>query len=214
MAGWSKLLSATLNAAHALLAIEIGAITACVFLFAGKGGNKLSGIAAASAFLALLLSFTHRLYMNHRWDSACCVVISAALLLISSRNPVWGLLAGIFAGSAVLFTPPTLLVAAVIVICLLSKRGFRRDALLFAAGVGIPILLAAAVLALGGSIVPMLERFAWVSLHYKPSKPCSLRILAARSQCGRPCFRAPPHTRLLSGSASVSGVRSGPFRSI
>lgn len=120
---WLKVFSATLAAAHALLALEIASMVTCLYLIVDGFLDRLGGIATASAFVALLMPFTHRLYVNHRWGSACCATIALALLLLVQKKAVWTILAGIFAGCAIIFTPPTGLVALAVAVLLLFQRG-------------------------------------------------------------------------------------------
>jgi phage shock protein PspC (stress-responsive transcriptional regulator) len=164
---WFKLFGSTLPAAHTLLALEIGGICTSLYVVARRLNNRLLGLAATSVFVGLFMAFRHRLYVNHRWDSTCCILLCVALLL-SAKGKSWAaLLAGIFAGAAAAFTPPVLLVAGAVIVALLFSSSPRQLAVYFLLGVAIPLLTTAAVLGWQGALLPMQASFGWASSHYR-----------------------------------------------
>ncbi len=166
LAGLFKLFGPSFAAAHGLLALEIGLITSAVYAIVACRGKAFAGIGAAASFPALLLPFSQRLYVNHRWDSCCCIVLAITFLLYSPGKRVFLIVSGVLAGLAAVFTPPVLWVVLAVTVYLLAKRETRREAAWFIGAACIPLALTAIILALEGSLAPMLASFRWVGVYY------------------------------------------------
>lgn len=166
-AGLFKLFGPSFAAAHGVLALEIGLITGALYWIAARLSTKVVGLAAATSFLTLLIPFSHRLYVNHRWDSCCCTILAVAFLLYSPEKRLFVELSGLLAGIAAVFTPPTLWAGLAITICLLIKPQTRKLAAWFAGAACIPLAIAVAVLASQGVLSPTLTSFRWAGEHYR-----------------------------------------------
>ncbi len=166
-AGLFRLFGPSFAAAHAILALEIGSISAALFAIVRRMGPVSAGIAATASFLALLMPFSQRLYVNHRWDSCCCLVLAVTFLLYSEQKRTLFLISGLLAGTAALFTPPTLLVGLFLIAYLLIRQKTRKQAAWYAGAVCIPLAIAVSVLASQGALTSMLASFSWAGEHYR-----------------------------------------------
>ena len=184
-----KIFPSSLPTAHALLVFEIALIAGSIYWAVANHTGKLVALAAASSFVALLLSvFSYRLYINHRWDSTCCVAIVIALLLTKNANLLYSV-AGVCAGLAVVFTPPAVLVVIALCVGLLVTPE-RKKGVFFGAGVVMPLTLTATILWWQGALRPMLNSFQWASQHYQRANSVPYGFEATLSQASPELFHA------------------------
>ena len=182
-----KVFHTSLLVAHSLLTIEIALIAGSVYWAIANQIGKLAALAASVSFVAILLSiFSYRLYINHRWDSTCCVAIAISVLLTNDSN-LLSLIAGVCGGLAVVFTPPAALVVIALVVGLLVTPE-RKKALFFGAGALVPLTLTATILWWQGALGPMMSSFQWASQHYQRANSVPYGFEAMLSQAGSEPF--------------------------
>lgn len=199
-----KIFRASLAAAHGVLSLEIGVIAGSIYWILSRRLSKLAAAAAVASFLVLLIIFDHRLYVNHRWDSACCLILAAALLIGNQPKPGLICLVGALAGSGIAFTPPAALIVAALWISLLLIQEYRSRFFWFGIGVVLPLTTAVVVLAAQHSLAPMLQGFQWASEHYQQAnrvpygfEPVEPSSLLAEPFWHRALIEVPPALPLL-----------------
>lgn len=163
VAAFFRIFGVSLASARALLVCDLTVIATGIYWLATRFHSRALGFWLASFFAALLVGDSGRLVVDHRWDSAACLMMSA-LLLRSGRWWQIGL-AGVAAGYAAWITPPILLALAPMFAWSFFER---RWAGVFCFGSGIAAVSAGATGALfaTGSFGPFVHHFAWIASQY------------------------------------------------
>ena len=162
-----RLFGVNLYVAHLFLAGELAVMAAALWRWVSDQAGRLAAASSVALFAAVLLAYPNRLYVNHRWDSACCITIAAWLLTKRGSNrTVLMSLSGVCGGLAAVFTPPTLIVGAAVIFFLALHKASRREIIPFTAGLAGPLLISALFLWWSGSLAALVRSVLWAGHSY------------------------------------------------
>ncbi len=153
-----KLFGVSLAAAHVILAVEIGILTAVVYFVTHQLADAASAAIAAFIFLALNSADPAMMTNNHRWDADTYAILG--IVAVWRGRPFLG---GILLAFSVWATPILALTAvATVAAALLIKQSPRR----IIAGGATGAALGVAALLATGSLKAFIDNLLWAKNNY------------------------------------------------
>ena len=192
-AAWFKVLGVSLWAGRFPVILDFSLECALLFWLTSRLASRRTALAATIVFAGFQIADPSFLTAQHRWDSAALALAGICTALrFASKAGMFG--SGLLLAAAVWCTPSIALVGAALALWLCFAAERRRLLLPFFGGVLAVTAVAAAALALQGTLGPFFRQMLWLERNY-----AAVNVMPYGSVIGG-------YARLLEGTAGIDRI--------